>query len=82
MKQITIRGVPEDLSRALQEEKKRRGASLNQTLLDLLRQSLGIGPTRYDNGLAKHAGTWSKQELSTFEKNTEAFEQIERELWK
>lgn len=70
MKQITIRGVPDDLARALEQEKKRRGLSLNQTLLDLLRQSLRLGSPRYDNGLAEFAATWSKEELAQFEEAT------------
>lgn len=82
MKQITIRGVPENLSRALQKERKRRGTSLNQTTLDLLVQALGIGSSRYDNGLSKFSGTWSQEELAAFEKQIEVFEQIDSELWK
>lgn len=81
VKQITIRGVSEQLAHALEEEKKRRGTSLNQTVLNLLKQALGIGPEGYDNGLSKFAGTWSRKELSQFEKDTEMFEHIDAELW-
>lgn len=82
MKQITIRGVPVEISRALLAEKARRGTSLNQTLIDLLRQSLGLAGAQYDNGLSKLAGTWSKRELSAFERNSGAFEGIDEEVWK
>lgn len=82
MKQLTIRGVSEDLARALKQETTRRGVSLNQAVLDILRQSLGLGQSKYDNGLSKFAGKWSQEEFVSFEKNTEVFEQIDQDLWK
>ncbi|HEY9868372.1 MAG TPA: hypothetical protein V6D08_04350 [Candidatus Obscuribacterales bacterium] len=83
MKQITIRGVSDDLARALKEETRRRGTSLNQAVLDLLRQSLGLEHgRRYDNGLSKFAGTWSRDELADFERATEICERIDEEFWK
>lgn len=83
MQNISIRGIPTDLAKALQEEKNRRGLSLNQTVRELLRRALGLGPnSTYDNGLAAHAGTWSEQDLLEFERATSAFGQIDEELWK
>jgi hypothetical protein len=82
MKQITIRGVSSELARALQNEKKRRGTSLNQAVLDLLGQSLGLTSKQYENGLAKFAGTWSGQEFTDFEQHMEIFEQVDSEVWK
>jgi hypothetical protein len=83
MKALTIRNVDARLSRALEREKDRRGASLNETVLDLLRQALGVdsAATR-SNGLRKLAGTWSAEELADFETHTAAFEQIDEELWR
>jgi hypothetical protein len=81
VKQITIRGVKEDLARALDEERRRRGTSLNKAILDLLRQGLGIGTQTYDNGLARFSGTWTRQDVTDFEKSTEMFEQTDQELW-
>lgn len=83
MKQITIRGVTPDLAKALEKEKTRRGTSLNQTLLDLLKLSLGLTKgVQFDNGLSQLAGTWNQAELRSFEKNTSIFDQIDEELWK
>ena len=83
MLNISIRGIPPDLAKALQEEKDRRGQSLNRTVRELLRRALGLGPNSpYDNGLAAHAGTWSEQDLQEFEHATSAFGQIDEELWK
>jgi hypothetical protein len=82
VKQITVRGVSVDLSRALEKERRRRGTSLNQVVLDLLRQGLGVGAEHYDNGLSRFAGTWSRTELTAFNTATQVFEQIDEDLWK
>jgi hypothetical protein len=81
MKTLTIRNVPRDLDEALQVERTRRGTSLNQTVLDLLQQRLGIGVAR-SNGLARLAGTWSDEEFEQFQDVTGVFERVDEELWK
>ena len=82
MKALTIRNVDDRLARALEREKKRRGTSLNETVLELLARSLGVdvGEKR-SNGLRKLAGTWSKEEHRAFEEAVAPFEQIDEELW-
>lgn len=83
MKQLTIRGVPDRLARALADERQRRGQSLNQTVLDLLGQALGVTPNaRFDNGLAALAGSWSDEELREFRAATAVFEQLDEDLWR
>jgi len=78
MKKITIKGVPQEIARALVEEKNRRGTSLNQTILDLLGQYFGINDdSSFDNGLSKMAGTWTKADLKAFKKNTSIFNNID-----
>ncbi len=79
-KHLTIRNVPEDLHEALKREKIRRGQSLNQTVIDLLRQRLGIGATP-SNGLGRLAGRWIEDEFQQFEKAIASFEQVDDELW-
>jgi hypothetical protein len=80
MKTLTIRNVPEDLHEALQRERSRRGSSLNQTVVDLLRQRLGVGMTR-SNGLGKLAGGWTDEEFARFGEAVEPFERIDEDLW-
>ncbi len=81
MKALTIRGVPEDVASALDDERRRRGTSLNATVLDLLRQALGVGTTR-SNGLGRLAGGWSEEDFEAFEKATAVFEEIDPEMWR
>lgn len=78
---LTIRNVPPDVSEALEREKRRRGESLNQTVIDLLSQGLGVGGPR-SNGLGRLAGRWSEAELEEFERAVAAFEEIDDELWR
>lgn len=83
MKHLTIRNVPGDLAAALEAEKRRRLQSLNQTVIELLGQSLGVGEgRRRSNGLARLAGTWTPEEHERFEAAVAATEQIDEELWR
>ncbi|MBM3792083.1 MAG: hypothetical protein FJW35_17275 [Acidobacteria bacterium] len=83
MRHLTIRDIPQDLAEAIEKEKKRRGKSLNQTVIQLLGKSLGVptyGPR--ENGLAGLAGTWTPEEHSQFEAAIASTEQIDEELWR
>ncbi|MBS1895743.1 MAG: hypothetical protein JST59_30965 [Actinobacteria bacterium] len=78
---MTIRNLPPALSEALEREKRRRGQSLNQTVIDLLGQGLGATGVR-SNGLARLAGGWSEDEFRDFEAATAQFESVDDELWR
>ena len=83
MSYLTIRGVPEDLARALSKEKNRRGKSLNQTVIELLKLGLNLDwKTKGGNGLEKLAGRWNQEEFHRFERATQVFEQIDEEHWR
>jgi hypothetical protein len=81
---LTVRKVPRDVAEALERETRRRGVSLNQTVIDVLAQGLGIAPpgTRRSNGLKRLAGTWSDSDLEQFEAAITSTEQIDEELWR
>jgi plasmid stability protein len=80
MKALTIRNLPAGLAEALEREKRQRGTSLNQTVIELLSQGLGAESVR-SNGLARLAGGWSAGELEKFEQASAQFETIDEELW-
>ena len=83
MKTMTIRSVPPELAAALEAEKRRRGLSLNGTVLSLMQEALGVSNSRRrSNGLHRLSGSWSEDELRRFETNLAAFEEIDRDLWK
>ena len=81
MKTLTIRNLPPEVAEALEREKKRRGESLNQTVIDLLGQGLGVGTAR-SNGLAKLSGSWTEAEFRRFEEAVAPFEAIDPEVWR
>jgi plasmid stability protein len=81
MKNLTIRNLPPEVAVALEREKRRRGGSLNQTVIELLEQGLGVGTAR-SNGLANLAGSWTDEEFRRFEDAVAPFEAIDPELWK
>lgn len=78
---LTVRNLPTELAAALDKERQRRGTSLNQTVIDLLRQSLGVTSTR-SNGVGRLAGTWTKSEHQQFLSAIRQFETIDQEFWK
>jgi hypothetical protein len=83
VKTLTIRKVSRRLADALEREKKRRGTSLNQTVLDLLGQGVGVGtPASRSNGLRQLAATWSEDDLAEFEYALAATERVDEELWR
>lgn len=83
VKTLTVRNVPPELADALAQERRRRGRSLNQTVLDLLAQGLGLGPSRRrSNGLAGLAGSWSDADYEEFESAVAITEQIDEDVWR
>ena len=82
MSHLTVRNVPQQLANALRNEKERRGLSLNQTVIDLLENSLGLRTGRRHNGLARLGGTWNDDDLARFENAIAVTEEIDEEMWR
>jgi len=83
MRHLSIRNVPPALGERLLEEKQLRGRSLNETVLELLAQAVGLGNGgRRSNGLRAFAGTWTAEEHSEFERAIAEMEEIDEELWR
>jgi plasmid stability protein len=78
---LTIRNLPPSIAEALEHEKRRKGKSLNQTVIDLLGQGLGAQGMR-SNGLGRLAGGWGEDEFRDFERATAQFEAVDEELWR
>ena len=83
VKHLSIRNLSPELSEALEKEKHRRRQSLNQTVLDLLHQSLGLNsPGTRSNGLRKLAGNWNEDEFREFHQAIASTQEIDEELWR
>ena len=83
MKTMTIRNVSKELAEALEAEKRRRGLSLNRTVLLLMQEALGVSIGRNrSNGLRRLAGSWSESEFRDFEHAVAPFADIDEDLWR
>ena len=85
MKTLTIRGIDDNLAEAIKKESIQKRESMNQTILKLLRKSVGLTKEpvfpEYDD-LDSLAGTWTVQEEQSFYDTTKAFGEIDKEIWK
>lgn len=80
---LTVRGVDEEMAKALKRVADEEGLSVNSLVIKIIRQSLGFEKhkgRRYSD-IDHLAGTWSEEEYSEFESNTASFESIDRKLW-
>ena len=71
MKNLSVRNIPPELAEALNRERHRRQSSLNQTVIDLLSQGLGLTEERQrSNQLRRLGGNWSEAEFREFHEAT------------
>lgn len=84
MKTITLRNLPPDLRRRIEQEAAATGASYAQTVIRLLRVATGIAgsrpPVRHED-LDELAGTWSEREATDFDRILGEQRRIDPELW-
>ncbi|HEX2164464.1 MAG TPA: hypothetical protein VHM02_10985 [Thermoanaerobaculia bacterium] len=81
MRNLTIRNLPAAVAEALDAERRRRRGTLNQTVIELLSQGLGVGTTR-SNGLGRLAGSWSEEEFREFQEAVRDLDRVDDELWR
>jgi hypothetical protein len=87
MKQITIRGIPSEVEKAIRNESKRKGLSLNKVIISFLERTIGIQKKKAAKPLSYHdldnlAGAWSKTEADEFERNLKDQRQIDEDIWR
>ena len=83
MKTMTIRNVPTELARALDQECRLQGLSLNRAVLTLLRNALGVPSVAVrSNGLPHLTGTWSDEEYHAFEQAVAPFGEVDEAMWR
>lgn len=83
MKTLTLRGIDPDLEKRLRALASRESRSLNATILEILRRSLGVGAGKtLHTDLDGLAGGWTESDLAEFQERTRPFEQIDEGLWR
>ena len=79
---LTVRNVPPRIAAALRAESRRRGQSLNQTVVELLAAATGVGQDPpLMNGLQDLAGTWSQEEFASIEAALADADRVDPEMW-
>lgn len=82
MKSITIHDLDETMDKLIRQRAQAQETSLNKTIKELLRNSLGISKKQLKkNRFDKFYGIWSKKEGEEFEKAIRDFEKIDKEDW-
>ena len=86
MKAITLRNLPLDVARTVQQRAKQKKTSVNTAVIELLEESTGgkakkKSPVRYHD-LDHLVGTWTKEEADAFDKIVRSFRTIDPDLWK
>jgi hypothetical protein len=88
MGQVTVRGVDSRMGRALKDEARRRGLSVNRTVLALLREAIGMedetarGRRRIYDDLDPLAGIWKSSAASKLLGELERQRGIDEGLWR
>ncbi len=78
-KQLTIRGVPDEVGRRLERLSRAKGQSVNRTVLEILESAVGAGERR--RRLERYA-TWTRADLEEFSEALGAQRRIDDDLWR
>lgn len=87
MKQITVRGIPDEIGRIIRKEAEKKGLSINKSFISLLERAAGMkgkGKKRRTlyHDLDHLSGIWTKEEGETFKRKLELQRKIDEDLWK
>ena len=81
--QLTVRGLPKDVSVRLRKEARARGWSLNRTVVYFLRKAAGLEdskPVLHDD-LDALLGSWTAAEGKAFDKALKRMRRIDSDVW-
>jgi hypothetical protein len=78
-RQLTIRGVSDELGRRLARLSRERGQSVNATALALLEEAVGIDARR--ERLRRYA-TWTRTDVEAFDRALADQRVIDDDLWR
>ena len=86
MKAVTIRGVDPELAKILKATATTQGKSVNQLVLDILKEGLGLKKekkyTREYDDLNDLFGRWSEDEFQRIQSKINQERQIDQDLWR
>ncbi|GAB4415237.1 MAG: hypothetical protein OHK0032_11400 [Thermodesulfovibrionales bacterium] len=82
---ITIRGIDNEIAKALKQQARKEGSSVNTLVLRIVREALGLEKKRRTavyTDLDHLAGTWGEKDYTEFQKRIADFETIDEKMWK
>jgi plasmid stability protein len=79
MSQVTLRDLPAPVEAYLRERARLEGRSLSKVASDILAESLGLEEKR--RNLGRFAGLWNEAEAAAFDRTTELFEVVDKDVW-
>ena len=85
MKAITLRNLPDAVSRLIRRKAATEGISLNRAVIQVLEERLGLShplPEPRHHELDELAGSWSDTEAQAFDHALAAQRAIDLDLWK
>lgn len=87
MRQITLRGIPDEIERMIKKEAQRKGLSLNKAFVALLESAAGLKVKENRKRTLYHeldhlSGIWAKEEAESFERSLAFQREIDEDLWK
>ena len=85
MKVVTIRGVEPEVAEKLKSVAAKKGKSVNQLTLEILKKGLGLEKARkfsreYDD-LDELFGRWSEEEFKQIQAKLDRERRVDEELW-
>jgi hypothetical protein len=74
LRQITLRGIPDEIERMIKKEAQRKGLSLNKAFVALLESAAGLKVKENRKRTLYHeldhlSGIWAKEETESFERS-------------
>lgn len=85
MKQLTVRGLGDELERAIRRLASREGTSLNRAAVKLMRRGAGLAEGQdadvVGSSLNHLIGTWSSAEADEVDEALRHFEAIDEGVW-
>jgi hypothetical protein len=87
LRQITLRGIPDEIEKMVKREAERKRLSFNKAFISLLERATGLRTKEKKKKTLYHdldylSGVWAKEEAETFQRNLEFQRVIDEELWK
>ncbi|MCA9417697.1 MAG: antitoxin [Candidatus Omnitrophica bacterium] len=86
MASLSVRGVDDDLAKALKRRAKESDKSVNQIVVEILRKAVGLEKekkfTEVHTDLDHLFGLWSEEEFNEIQGEIDAGRRIDKELWR